>query len=234
MIKTNIKMRVTPEQLIEIGKIKPICKSFTNAKFIFMYKDGRTTWSNSEYEFNRKKATQEIDPELFIRTNGSCIEKEEFTYPMWFMNVDYGYIVRFDGLEKGEVVYGFEKWTLDSAQSDSWTPHTNRDRWIKVPNPNIATDKEIEQVINEEYEKDNSINNGGKTDYYQLENAPFPINDFDDFAEWRGLNGNQFNMGKVAWTFNTGRHVGTDYERDLNKIIHYANRELLRLKRDEK
>ena len=37
MIKTNIKMRVTPEQLIEIGKIKPICKSFTNAKFIFMY-----------------------------------------------------------------------------------------------------------------------------------------------------------------------------------------------------
>ena len=86
----------------------------------------------------------------------------------------------------------------------------------KIENPNLATDKEIEQVINEEYEKDNSINNGGKTDYYQLENAPFPINDFDDFAEWRGLNGNQFNMGKVAWTFNTGRHSGTDYERDLN------------------
>ena len=104
----------------------------------------------------------------------------------------------------------------------------------KIENPNLATDKEIEQVINEEYEKDNSINNGGKTDYYQLENAPFPINDFDDFAEWRGLNGNQFNMGKVMWTFNTGRHSGTNYERDLNKMIHYANRELLRLKRDEK
>ena len=80
---------------------------------------------------------------------------------------------------------------------------------------------------------DNSINNGGKTDYYQLKNAPFPINDFDDFAEWRGLNGNQFNMGKVMWTFNVGRHKGTDYERDLNKIIHYANRELLRLSRDK-
>ena len=93
-------------------------------------------------------------------------------------------------------------------------------------------DEAIEQVINEEY--DNSINNGGKTDYYQLKNAPFPINDFDDFAEWRGLNGNQFNMGKVMWTFNTGRHSGTDYERDLNKIIHYANREFLRLKRGEK
>ena len=48
------------------------------------------------------------------------------------------------------------------------------------------------------------------------------------------MNGNQFNMGKAMWTFNTGRHSGTDYERDLNKIIHYANRELLRLRRGEK
>ncbi len=83
-------------------------------------------------------------------------------------------------------------------------------------------------------EIDNSTNNGGKTDYYQLKNAPFLIKDFDDFAEWRKMNGNQFNMGKAMWTFNIGRHSGTDYERDLNKIIHYANRELLRLKRGEK
>lgn len=76
-----------------------------------------------------------------------------------------------------------------------------------------------------------SHNNGGKTDYYQLYNAPFQIKDFDDFAELRNMNGNQFNMGKVMWTFNVGRHNGTDYERDLNKIIHYAQRELLRIKR---
>jgi hypothetical protein len=69
-------------------------------------------------------------------------------------------------------------------------------------------------------------NNGGKTDYYQL---PEGIRDFDDFAEFRKLNGNQFNIGKVFWTFNTGRHSGTDYARDLNKIIHYANRELNRI-----
>lgn len=81
--------------------------------------------------------------------------------------------------------------------------------------------------------KDDTKNNGGKTDYYQLSNAPFPINDFDDFAEWRGMNGNQFNIGKVVWTFNIGRHNGTDYVRDLNKIKHYADRELLRLKREE-
>lgn len=80
--------------------------------------------------------------------------------------------------------------------------------------------------------EDNSLNNGGKTNYYQLEFSPFPINDFDDFAEWRKMNGNQFNMGKVMWTFNVGRHNGTDYLRDLNKIIHYANREKQRILRE--
>ena len=117
--------------------------------------------------------------------------------------------------------------------SSNIEPHTST-IWKQIENPNLATDKEIEQVINEEYEKDNSINNGGKTDYYQLENAPFKINDFDDFAEWRGLNGNQFNMGKVMWTFNVGRHSATDYERELNKVIHYANREKLRISRELK
>ena len=79
----------------------------------------------------------------------------------------------------------------------------------------------------------NSNNNGGKTDYYQLESAPFTISDFDDFAEWRGLNGNQFNIGKVVWTMNVGRHSGTDYIRELNKIKHYVDRELLRLSREK-
>lgn len=82
------------------------------------------------------------------------------------------------------------------------------------------------------WKKSTSENNGGKTDYYQLSSAPFPIKDFDDFAEWRQLNGNQFNIGKVAWTFNVGRHSGTDYQRDLNKIIHYAKRELERIARE--
>ena len=158
-----------------------------------------------------------------IKTNVSCIEKEEFTYPMWFKNKNREYVVMFDGLKVGEVVYGFENWTLVSNKSDNWTAHTNDRVWEQVENPN-----------KDECKIDNSINNGGKTDYYQLENAPFKINDFDDFAEWRGLNGSQFNMGKVMWTFNTGRHSGTDYERDLNKIIHYAKRELLRLKRGNK
>ena len=159
--------------------------------------------------------------------------KQEFKYPMWFESKTTKEVVRFDGLSRGEVMVSKNKAFPVGFYSSNIEPHTSI-VWKQIENPNLATDKEIEQVINEEYEKDNSINNGGKTDYYQLENAPFSINDFDDFAEWRGLNGNQFNMGKVMWTFNTGRHSGTNYERDLNKIIHYANRELLRLKRDEK
>jgi hypothetical protein len=97
----------------------------------------------------------------------------------------------------------------------------------EVLNKNIVTTFERPKI-----EEDTGRNNGGKTDYYQIESAPFPINDFDDFAEWRKLNGFQFNMGKVMWTFNVGRHNGTDYIRDLNKVIHYANREKKRVQRE--
>lgn len=76
-----------------------------------------------------------------------------------------------------------------------------------------------------------SKNNGGSTDYYKLKSAPFKIKDADSFIEWRGMNFFQGNIMKVAWTFNVGRHNGTDYVRDLNKIIHYAKKEKKRLAR---
>lgn len=79
-----------------------------------------------------------------------------------------------------------------------------------------------------------SKNNGGKTDYYKIKGAPFKIKDADDFAEWRGMNSFQGNILKVVWTFNVGRHSGTDYERDLNKIIHYAKREKKRINRKKR
>ena len=235
MIKTNIKMRVTPEQS---AKVQEICFKnginwgflddtirYTEETYIFINKKKYLAYlSEEQRDIFIKAEEEEIHPELFIRTDGSCIEKEEFTYPMWFKHKNLGHIVRFDGLTVGEVVYGFENWLPDYAKSDNWTEHTDDSEWEQVENPN----KELDKLY------DDSINNGGKTDYYQLKNAPFPINDFDDFAEWRGLNGSQFNMGKAMWTFNTGRHSGTNYERDLNKIIHYANRELLRLKRAKK
>jgi len=91
----------------------------------------------------------------------------------------------------------------------------------------------LDEIWKKTRQSSSSENNGGKTDYYQLNSCPFKINDFDDFAEWRKMNGNQFNIGKVVWTFNQGRHDGTSYERDLYKIIHYANRELLRIRREK-
>lgn len=244
MIKTNIKMRVTPEQSV---KVQEICFNrgfewasgenkaiYINEPFIIISSEKDIRWIGKDRESVFIEAKEEeIDPELFIRTNGTYIEKEEFTYPMWFESKTTKEVVRFDGLSKGEVIVSKNKDFPVGFYSLNVEPHTST-IWKQIENPNLATDKEIEQVINEEYEKDNSINNGGKTDYYQLENAPFKINDFDDFAEWRGLNGNQFNMGKVMWTFNVGRHSATDYERELNKVIHYANREKLRISRELK
>ena len=233
MIKTNIKMRVTPEKSVKVQKI---CfengidwmSGKRNVQLIdepFLFIDEYISFmSGEEDEDFLKEENEEIDPELFIRTNGSCIEKEEFIYPMWFKHKNWGYVVKFTNLRCGIVVTEGINPRIDKDFSCSFfTAHTDNSAWEQVENPN-----------NNNSEIDNSINNGGKTDYYQLKNAPFPINDFDDFAEWRGLNGSQFNMGKAMWTFNTGRHSGTNYERDLNKIIHYANRELLRLKRGEK
>ena len=70
-------------------------------------------------------------------------------------------------------------------------------------------------------------NNGGKTDYYDL---PSDAKCCQDIIEWREMNFQQGNIFKVAFTFNCGRHNGTDYQRDLNKIIYFAQRELERIK----
>ena len=75
-----------------------------------------------------------------------------------------------------------------------------------------------------------SKNNGGKTDYYQL---PEWVKDADDFAEWRGMDFFQGNILKSVWCFNTQRHSGTNEERELNKIIHYAQKRLNKIKKEK-
>lgn len=117
--------------------------------------------------------------------------------------------------------------TVELSQNDGHTVKFHIDfitdtMIFSIPN----TTKKVESPI-----VDDSINNGGKTEYYDITSAPFPITDFDSFAEWRKLNGFQFNIGKVAWTFNLGRHSGTDELRDINKVIHYANKEKQRILR---
>ncbi len=74
---------------------------------------------------------------------------------------------------------------------------------------------------------DAAKNNGGDTDYYQFKKG---WKDAMDIVEDREMNYAQGNIFKVAITFNMGRHDGTDYERELNKIIFFAEREKSRIK----
>jgi hypothetical protein len=73
---------------------------------------------------------------------------------------------------------------------------------------------------------DNSKNNGGSTDYYDFpENAKCVM----DLIEIFGMNFSQGNILKSAYCLNRGRHDGTNMERELNKIIFFAKRELERI-----
>lgn len=71
-----------------------------------------------------------------------------------------------------------------------------------------------------------STNNGGSTDYYKLDPA---WTDLQDIIEAHSLNFAQGNILKAAFAFNIGRHSAATYERDLNKIIWFAQRELEQL-----
>ena len=74
---------------------------------------------------------------------------------------------------------------------------------------------------------DTTANNGGPTHYYDFEEG---WKEAGDVIEGRGMNFNQGSMFKVAFCFNIGRHSATNYERELNKLIYFAERELERIK----
>lgn len=71
----------------------------------------------------------------------------------------------------------------------------------------------------------NADNNGGSTDYYKL---PKGVTDCQDIIEWREMNFSQGNIMKAAFCFNIQRG-NSDYLRDLNKIIWFAEREKSRI-----
>ena len=74
---------------------------------------------------------------------------------------------------------------------------------------------------------DKSLNNGGSTDYYKFKEN---WKECQDIIEHRDMNFSQGNIFKSAFCFNICRHNATDYTRELNKIIYFANRELERIK----
>ena len=80
-------MRVTPEQSV---KVQEICFSAkmqvsdciskigeNHFLYVFDKRLGYDYMISEDNFYNNYSNMQEIDPELFIRTNGSCIEKEE-------------------------------------------------------------------------------------------------------------------------------------------------------------
>ncbi len=74
---------------------------------------------------------------------------------------------------------------------------------------------------------DSVVNNGGSTDYYKFD---IGWSECGDVIEARNMNYNQGNIFKASFCFNIERHSGTDYERELNKIVYFAQRELERIK----
>lgn len=90
----------------------------------------------------------------------------------------------------------------------------------KLDNTQFTPKKEVSE----------STNNGGTTDYYQINPS---WKQAQDIIESRNMNFSQGNILKSAFCFNTPRHSGTSYERELNKIIWFAKRELKRLKNSE-
>ena len=99
-----------------------------------------------------------------------------------------------------------------------------------IPNNFIIIPKLKRQDFkkSENISEENEIghNNGGSTDYYKL----LGMKDLQDIIENRNMNFAQGNILKAAFCFNVGRHEGTSYERELNKIIYFAKRELQRIK----
>jgi predicted house-cleaning noncanonical NTP pyrophosphatase (MazG superfamily) len=70
-------------------------------------------------------------------------------------------------------------------------------------------------------------NNGGSTDYYKL---PAGAKDLQDLIEFKNMNFSQGNIFKAMYRSGVEHH--STYERDLNKIIFFAKRELNRIKGD--
>ena len=82
MIKTNIKMRVTPEESKQVQEICFANRITWNTGYFevkhlnkkYLYIAEAITWGNIEAVYNEKNL-EEVDASFFIRTNGTCVEE---------------------------------------------------------------------------------------------------------------------------------------------------------------
>ena len=74
-IKTNIKMRVTPEQSAKVQEMVIREYRHKNAAYLYISSEGYLAWlKSSQISIFDEWNLVEVDPELFIRTNGTCEE----------------------------------------------------------------------------------------------------------------------------------------------------------------
>ena len=251
-IKTNIKMRVTPEQS---KKVQEICfKSginwgfndnrirYTEEPFIVI-KNSLSWLGNNQKDFFNNNGLEEINAQLFIKTNGTYIEKEEFKYPMWFKNKNHkGLIVRFDDIDAGTCIASSSDILDDWEIGERYTrivEHTNKDFWEQIESPNEHLDrlddivdeaiKEVSVDINEEIKE--VVSDGSKNKFYEI---PDWIKDLDDLSEYLNLDPYEFNILKTLWMHKGKRHNGTNELRELNKRLHYAEKSKEKYLRSEK
>jgi len=86
----------------------------------------------------------------------------------------------------------------------------------QLEDPRQATLPECEEFVKQ--------NNGNDTDYYKI---PADAEMLQDLIEHKDLNWNIANIFKSCYRINDSTH--SSYERDLNKILWFANRELNRI-----
>ena len=86
-IKINIKMRVTPEQSQKVQEIcfengigwrKGKILQYLNEPFLYIHKDKTLGFTSiHSEEFFNKDSMEEVLADLFIRSNGTCVESED-------------------------------------------------------------------------------------------------------------------------------------------------------------
>ena len=88
----------------------------------------------------------------------------------------------------------------------------------QLEDPRQATLPECEKFVKQ--------NNGNDTDYYKI---PADAEMLQDLIEHKNMGWNIANVFKSCYRINDSTH--SSYERDLNKILWFANRELNRIKK---
>lgn len=144
--KTKIKMRVTPEQS---KKVQEICFKnniswsgnkelrHLNSPHLYINDEYLGYTDISQEEYFKVASYEEVDADLFIRTNGTCTE--EFIYPMWFKNKEFDIIVRFDSINTCEVIQSKEAiYPVGSKHIN--VNHTLISAWEQVEKPNTNDD----------------------------------------------------------------------------------------------